>query len=402
MKKYLQLARDSWSRKFKYLCILLLMGGAISAFPQTQGVLGKRFFDNWSVGIGAGPDIFFGDLKATGFFPVTSNMNEVKYGGTFTLTRQFSHVFAIRGQFLYSEISGTKRTHRFGAPCDEYFDGNILEGNLNAMFIISNLLAIRDKPQRKFFLYGTIGIGTSGWNSKVKQLGTGLPLRVSDIPGNWTMAMMGLIGVGAYFNLHDKVNLGIEWTDHVVNSDGLDATPGGFRYDAYSMVSLTLTYNFNRYNPRKLPDTSRYIAPVQVIAEPPAPEVKPVEAKPQVIVPAKDTTSVDTVPKPKKLPVVQEPKKIIPAPAGHEITYRVQIFAFRTEKYTAREVREKYHLSEEVYKDFSDGWFRYTVGACSSIAEARALQLKLNKRGFQEAFIARFKNGIRVPLHDKK
>ena len=97
------------SRKIKYLYIILLIAGAVPGYSQVQGILGKGFTDNWSFGVGAGPNIFFGDLKEQPFWPVTSNMNEVKFGGTATLTKQFSHVFALRGQFLYSELQSKVR-----------------------------------------------------------------------------------------------------------------------------------------------------------------------------------------------------------------------------------------------------------------------------------------------------
>ena len=39
------------------LAFVLLTAGVMSATAQTQGILGKRFFDNWSIGVGAGPGL---------------------------------------------------------------------------------------------------------------------------------------------------------------------------------------------------------------------------------------------------------------------------------------------------------------------------------------------------------
>jgi len=388
-------------KRIKYLFLIFLTGTATSLFSQTQGTLGKRFFDNWSAGIGAGPDIFFGDLKVHQFWPANNNMNEWKFGGTFTLTRQLSHVFAIRGQFLYSELSGTKRQYKNGTPCNEYFDGNLLEVNINTTINFSNLLASRYNPRRKFFIYGTIGLGTSSYNTNVKQLGTGLPLRRSDSLGNWTTVAMGMAGIGAYVNLGDKVNLGVEWTLHGVNTDWLDDTQGGFHYDAYSMVAVSITYNFNKRNPGKEPDTNRKIY-LPVYIQIPAKDILPVVTKPPAVVPEKDTTFMDTLSENFGFPEEKDTADVFTGEPEKGLTFRVQIFAFRNDKYSALEIREKYNLEEVVSKEFSDGWYRFTIGSFSSYADAIALREQVQKRRFRDAFVARYKDGVRFSAHGKK
>jgi cell division protein FtsN len=64
-------------------------------------------------------------------------------------------------------------------------------------------------------------------------------------------------------------------------------------------------------------------------------------------------------------------------------------------------VREKYHITGEVYMDFSDGWYRFTTGSFKTEAEAAALKEQLQGRGFKDAFIARYKTGVRVPAYEK-
>ena len=104
-----------------FLTLIILIFINISARSQTQGVLGKRFFDNWSLGISGGPNIFFGDLKVNRLWPASTNMNEWRVAGSVYLIRQFSHVFSVRGQLLYGQIAGTKRNYTDGAPCNQYF-----------------------------------------------------------------------------------------------------------------------------------------------------------------------------------------------------------------------------------------------------------------------------------------
>ena len=58
-----------------FLLVCLIIPGT-RVFSQTNGVLGDRFFSNWSVSLSGGPNIFYGDLKEFKFFPATSPVNE--------------------------------------------------------------------------------------------------------------------------------------------------------------------------------------------------------------------------------------------------------------------------------------------------------------------------------------
>ncbi len=386
------------ARISRFLLFIMLVCRILSAPAQVQGVVGSRFTDNWSIGLGAGPNIFFGDLKAYSFWPATSNMNEVKFGGTATLSKQFSHVLSLRGQFLYSELSGTKRHTRAHVPYNLYFDGNILEGNLNLLVNFSNLFSGVYKPGRKFFVYGTVGLGPTSWNSNVKELGTGTPVRRSDTLGNWTTALMGMAGIGAWVNLGDKVNIGLEWSLHGVNSDKVDATVSGYKYDAYSMLSVNVTYNFNKPHPGKAPEPKVQLVPVVV---PPPVQEKTEEPLPDVIA-SPDTTRIDTLQEITEIPEETEPADSLANLSEQGVVFRVQLFALRARKYTAEEARAKYRFDQEVTIDAADGWYRYTLGPFTGYAEAKALKNKMRKRGFSGAFVTRYYNGARVPVHGKK
>ena len=381
-------------KKIIYLIVFVAFASGHQGFSQTQGILGKRFFSNWSVGVGGGPNIFFGDLKVYQFWPVSSEMNEWRFGGNFILTKQLSHVFALRGQVLYSGISGTKRFYNDGSPCNEYFDGNILEGTLNTTINFSNLLASRYNPKRSFFVYGSLGAGVSGYITTVKQLYTDQVLRESDPNGKRTPALVFTGGLGAYYSIHEKVNLGLEWSLHGLLTDGFDLTKGEFRYDAYSMLALNVTYNFNKYNPGKEPDTNanKVFVPVYI----PQPITMPKQSDtvaPVVEVPV--DVSVDTVIA--EADTLAEPDdESLFAGKSTGMDYRVQIFAFRNDKYTAEQLRDRYRLDTEVYRDFSDGWYRFTVGSFTQYEEAKAMKKKMLAKGFRGAFITRYENGVRV------
>ena len=408
-------------RKVILLSVIFLSVTLNNNLPaQTQGELGRRFFSNWSVGIGGGPNIFFGDLKVYDFWPVSTYMNEWRFAGTFTLTRQISHVFAVRGQLLYGEISGTKRVYKGGAPCNQYFEGNIFEYNLNTTINFINLF-FPYKPTRKFFIYGTVGIGFSNWNTKKKDLITSEQIGGSGSPSNWTTEVVIPAGLGAYFTIADKVNLGLEWTLRAVNSDKLDTTVGGFQYDMYSLLSFNVTYNFNKRAQKKVTSTPGMANP----AEPAQfqPPVRDPMTKPQ-----KDTTSMepaqvavalnfpaeDTIHEKNLITTFDSLQAIAEVadtgilsgengPLIPGISYRVQVYAYKSNIYPAESIRRKFNLSQVVYKEFSEGWFRYTLGSFKTLKAAQSLMYKLRSgNGIHDAFVARYKDGFRFPVPARK
>jgi hypothetical protein len=392
------------AKRLLALFLVMMTGLALSSHAQVQGVLSKKFFGNWSAGVGGGPNIFFGDLKATQFMPQSSNMNEWKFGGTFTLTKQLSHVFALRGQVLYSELSGTKEFYTDGGVCNEYFDGNVLEWNISGTMNFSNLFSTKYNPKRKFFVFGSLGAGTSSWISKVKDLTTHEEKRKSDDLERWTTAFVGVGSLGAYYSFGEKVNLGIEWSLHGVNSDFVDDSKAKFPYDAYSMFAVNLTYNFNKYNPGKEPDTNanKIFVPVYIPQPVPA-EVKPVDTTPPapVVIKKVEPVYTDTLEYVPMLTKTDSSEQIFKEPLEKGEFYRVQIFAFRFDRYSEEELKTRYKLDLDVIKDHSEDWYRYMVGNCTTYAEAKTLKAQMRKKGFRDAFIIKYTDGTRIPVHGK-
>ncbi|MFH1161415.1 MAG: SPOR domain-containing protein [bacterium] len=390
---------------------------SVSTVSQVQGVLSKKWYGNWSVGIGGGPNIYYGQLSVNDYWPVSNTINGWRYSGTFYLIRQFSHVFALRGQVLYGEIAGTKRNYPDGTPYDKYFEGNILDYNLNATINLSNML-FRYKPKRIFFIYGTAGIGLSNWITTTKDLHTHEQIGGSGSSGSWTTALVVPAGLGAYFNIYDKVNLGLEWTLRVVNSEILTMTTGGFQYDMYSFLSLNLVYNFNRRNPVKLDAVESTMPPVIL------PRPQDLIQQPQKIPPKTTSgeTGIAVKPAPGQLqelpaeqvkvtplPVLQdtlrekvtqsEPPSVKPVQIpgmDADIFYKIQIYACSTGQRSPQNIKAYFKLSQPVTKEFSEGYYRYYVGEFDTEAEANQFADALHaKPGLKAAFVVKYINGRR-------
>ena len=398
------------SYPFLILGFLLFFGSGVNG--QTNGTLGTKFFSNWSISIGGGPNVFFGDLKMNPVLPSTTPpTDELRYAGIFSLNRQLSHVFMLRLQVLYGEIAGGKITGSYGNPVNRFFDGNILEFNLNTTINLSNLFG-KYNAKRFFFVYMTLGAGVTNWVTKVRDISTQQPIPNKDSSKAFLSALVIPAGLGCYFSIKDKVNLGLELTLRGVNSNQIDHSTQSNPYEAYSLLAFNITYNFNKRTSPKLTPAS----PQTQIGPPPPPPLLAAEIEaektkekaakeqaalpPPVLEPAKDTIPPelqetnpvnDTIIKSEALPDTN-----IMTPGAKGITYRVQVFAFKEDTYTAEQIQENFKLSEAVAKEFSGNWYRYTIGSFTSLTLAKNLMNELRTRKkVPDAFVVKYVDGKR-------
>jgi len=404
-------------KSFLLFALLGFLLVPVISFSQTQGVLSKKWYGNWSVGVGAGPTIFYGDLNPYRIAPGISTFSEIKYAGTFSLIRQLSHVFALRGQALYGEIYSVRKNFSDGAPMNQYFTGNILEYNLNTTINFSNLI-FRYQPKRIFFVYGTVGVGMSNWITKKTDLVTGQSTGGSGSVTNWTTEWMVPAGLGAYFNIYDKVNLGVEWTLRGVNSDKLDATPGGFQYDLYSYISLNVVFNFNRRNPVNLEAVNATMPPVVF----PKPQAAAVEKPVETSLAELDSASASKLPAGQPVDLSSDQMKLIGDSLAidhkeqgtssqkpfmlpgldSDIFYRIQVFSSLGGQKSAGNIQTYFKLSQPVTKEFSEGYYRYYVGEFETEEEAKQFVTSLrSKPGLKGAFVVKYINGTRELTHPK-
>lgn len=232
--------------------LILLLASPILSSAQTKKsdtpFKSNNFEKYWSVNANIGANLFYGDLNVYRWYPVIENNNMWKLGYGLTLNRQFSPIFGLRAQLLNGKLSGTKRQYDDGSPCNEYFDANLFELNFNATINFSNLL-FKYNPERKFSVYGFLGIGIANWETEKKDLITDALIARNgyDKAGGTfkrTNETVVPAGLGINYRLTDNWDINLEGSLRPVNNDILDATEGGFDYDIYSYNSLGVTYKF--------------------------------------------------------------------------------------------------------------------------------------------------------------
>ncbi len=398
--------------KNRYLFRLFLL--IIISFPlitvNAQNVVPKNNFSPyWEVSINSGSSLFFGDIKEKPFFPLSKNNNEWRLGGGLIAGHQFTPVFGLRGQILYGQLAGTKRS------LNRYFEGDYIEFNLNTTINLNNLFG-KKRSDRFVSTYLLVGVGITNYNSTFYTLSTGAKIGYigfgsgSGIKGR---TLEGILtgGVGVNFRVNDNFIVNIETANRIMNSDEMDGWVKNFKYDMYNYTSLGLTYRFGGRKARSGPKTPVLHHNIQEVPPgklAPGKEKKPctVEMQP-VMPPATSNMTKMKAATEKQHPVVvavQHPqqhvtKTYVATPAPRPLLeYSVQIRAKYGQRIPVEWIGKKYGLPQnEIREDKHNGYYIYTIGSYQNykLARTRRDQLR-NRYGISDAFVVAFKNGYRL------
>lgn len=346
------------------LFVVLLLCTAIEvAYGQdlkAKPTADKGYAPRWRLGLTLGPDFYYGDLNASKFLPERS----ISFAAGLYTEYQVTNVFGFRIHLLGSWLNGSKPVVVDGTSVDEAFTGILAEGSLNAQINFSNLFTPY-KSTRRFFVYGTLGVGYAGWYTKLINKVYDAETIDSDNPvNNFNSAPVVPVGLGFNYALGNKVNLGLEWTFRTVLSDMVDQTAGGFKFDIYNYLAFGVSINLGK-SPSKKIQPNNYAYPV---VTPPPSNPLPQPAEPERIT----------------MPVQPEP-----------YTYVVQIFAFDKHRYSPEWIRKRYKVPQPVRMEKEGAMERFLVGTFNSPTPAFELREEMIRLGIKDAFVVAYKNGIR-------
>lgn len=348
-------------RTVSFVFVLVISFQLMAQITSSEKKSGSNnFAGTWQLGANIGPDLFFGDLSTYNKTP----FDNVYLAGSVHFGRQFSNVIGLRLQLLFGGLRGTKHYQSGNENVNQSFSGLTLEFNTNATINFSNFISPY-KPSRRFFVYGTIGIGVSNWRTKRVSPAVDGVTPVEN-PIQWKSAAVLPFGIGAFYKVGNKVNIGLEWTWHMVFSDLMDQTVGGFKYDIYDYLALGVTINLGGHGKKSLKvlDYSSPLAPVPI--------AYPVQQ--------------DTL-----YPKISRPAEI----ATGEFIYSVQVCAYGRHQYSTKWVRRHYKIAQPVRMEKDGSMERFLVGNYKDLDYARELCQTLVKQGIHDAFVVAYKNGVR-------
>ncbi|MBN3036801.1 MAG: hypothetical protein JW861_14545 [Bacteroidales bacterium] len=364
------------------LIIILLMSSVFPGYSQDKP--GSNLMDGWSVNVNIGANLFYGDIEVYNFFPVTRNNSEWRVAYGLMAQKEISRILTLRGQFIKGKLSGTKRKYA------EWFEADILETSMGMTVNLSSLF-FGVRP-RALSVYGLVGVGLSQWQTELKKMYTNETIRsngFTDGSGIGGRTVEGVLpfGLGLDYRIDDHWNINLEGTLRPVNSDLLDANKGDFPYDFYSYNFAGISYRFTRKKvrpPVELPQEDMIV--IQEEPEEPAvdEEMTDIEAE------QARQMEQDLMKKEEGAEVHESPWR--------EVEFRIQIAALKDEVLPGQ-IAAEYRLGEDIKMDYSDGWYRYSVGSFSKYWKAREFKKVLISRNhIEDAFVVAYRGDERLDL----
>ncbi|MCK9203198.1 MAG: hypothetical protein M0P58_02035 [Bacteroidales bacterium] len=344
-----------------FFILFFFTGGSFAQEDKSHNSQTSSGFSRWQVGVSIGPDFFYGDLNK---YKIGISGSVSIAGGLF-LSRQITPVFGVRGQVLAGGINGNKETNVDSNPVLKKFRGGFFEINVNGTINFSNLIS-KYKPSRKFFIYGTLGVGVTNWNTLQQDLVDDAVVSSHPDPRRWRTAAVVPFGLGGAYCITDKLDLNLEWTFRMVTSDLLDQTTGGFKFDFYDYLAIGVTFNLGQRASRsqKLLDYPYFSTTVSRT---------PSEAR-------------IASPEPANQPVYAENETYV---------YTVQIFAFEKHHYSAEWIRKKYKIKQPVVREKEGNISRYIIGVFTTLNSAKSTRDAMLQKGIHDAFVVAYKDGKR-------
>ncbi|MFC1732217.1 hypothetical protein ACFL6I_18065 [candidate division KSB1 bacterium] len=225
----------------KFTLIFFLI---VSFQSNGQLVEGYGLFKHWHLGLNIGVTSFVGDLSQYDLDVFKKLNYESDFAMKGFIGKKISPTMSVRGQMIYGKLISEKGENYFNTTFVET-TGQLLM-NVNRIFNKTNL-----EPKCNFYIYCGGGlihfwaiqrkinddeiITSEGYDEEGKT-------KTSPTVGEMVTA-----GVICRIQMSNKLDLTIDGSFHVANTDYLDAQIGGHsKMDMFSDVSVGLTYKIKR------------------------------------------------------------------------------------------------------------------------------------------------------------
>jgi hypothetical protein len=354
----------------------------------------SKWLDNWSVNANVGVNLYYGDIDNYRFFRIFENNNDWRLGTGFYLQRDMNDWFALRGQFVYGKLAGTKRASNI------WFEGNVVESSVMAKADAMKLFW--PHLYKDWSVFATGGLGMVSWKSQLMQRHTNEPLP-GDIeidpekPDKRSYGLVMPLGIGADYWINDNFQVNFEMTIRMVSSDKLDNKTGGFDFDSYSYSFVGVSYYFDKRKPRKKPK----MQPREYVQEEPAVQNRVNEPKvDQAEIAAYQQQVEQERSLEEKLMDAEAESGLYKTP-WPGVEFMVQIAAAK--KYIEPEVfAKKFDLrAAEIKVHIADGWYRYSIGKHIKYWQAREYRnVLLTNHDTKGAFVVAYRDDERIMLTD--
>jgi len=227
-----------------------LLFGFILSTPArlfSQNIVHSMYYYDagWVLKIAAGPGTSFVDIKENRVFPVNrSGQSEWRIATYGELEKEFNAYFSVRGQALYTQLSGVRTMRNL------FFEADLVEANINLAFNVSNIVRPY-RSDRKWSVHVFAGVGLAYYNSRLYTLDSLKPEQSRGFgagSGLWGRIIegIGMAGFSLSYKLDNHWQLHLQTANRWMNADNVDSSEGGYPYDFYNITTVGVSYKFYR------------------------------------------------------------------------------------------------------------------------------------------------------------
>jgi len=211
--------------------ILLIQANAFGQYYQPPNVL-SRLLEGWAVNASIGRTAFFGDVSLYDEEFDEKMSKEGSWGYGFGISRQITYVFALEGQVVLGQLSGSNSRSAFVSRINEY-----------SIHVTSDLVNMLIPDNRAgFHPYIKLGMGRFNFNTRLKYFD---PNKADATTESSTPEFVYLFGGGAFYIISNSFDVNMEFMGRRMNNDRIDGTPNKDDNDYYSYLSVGMVYKIN-------------------------------------------------------------------------------------------------------------------------------------------------------------
>ncbi len=225
-----------FSIKYFLVCVIFF------PFYVSAQKINPADYNTLSAGIKLGVLPFYGDIKQ--YKPdVDNRYHKTDFGFALEGIKNYNEKFGLRANLMFASLSGSSPNLNL------YFRNKLKELSLSGIVNINNLLSIYTKKERFINVYMFAGLGIVNFRSKLNNYTDDTFVNaigwdsLGKLKTSSKTDFVYPLGMGVKFKVDPKIDIGMEYTLHLTNTDKLDAQMVSNSYmDRYSYFAVSITY----------------------------------------------------------------------------------------------------------------------------------------------------------------
>ena len=378
----------SYAPFLKLAIIVLSITISFGGYSQQLNNNVYSYRDNWVANFNLGFSQFYGDASNSGYFKKFNG--QIGFTTGVSARKMFLPPVGAGLNIQYAGLKSTKLFNGVGQAVNIELTGGLFDFNMFG-YLDFNTLFWGYKPERKFSVYSTLGLGVAFWNSTLSDYDSGYVFQSGHSYRGVNYKSAGLVvpvGMGMNIKLGTNWALNIEGNLTTVLNDDVDVWRDGFSMDQSFLTTVGISYyiNYKFKSKKKKPcgcdkAFSKPLEPASSFSYSRITPEMPVQKsiKPTAVI--------------KQKPILNDNDK-----STQGVVFRVQILAKRTKLPNLTLFKKKYGIVDDVHENYQDGVYRYSIGYFRNYQDALNYSRVIRNKGVFDAFVVVYKDNIRIAL----